>query len=244
MREKVNYLAVLQARMSSTRLPGKVLKPILDVPMVVRQIERLRASKEIDQIVVATSNQTSDDALAEVLLAEGVECFRGNLDDVLSRFVGCLREYPANNIIRLTADCPLADPQVVDFVVQEHRSSGADYTSNTLQRTYPRGLDVECFTEEAFTKLQGFNLSTQEREHVTMGFYQRPDNFVLRNVVGDIDRSELRWTVDFPEDLFFVQEIYRQLFPKNPLFTSEDIRELITSNPQLNRLESDVEGHS
>lgn len=244
MRNKVNNLAILQARMSSTRLPGKVLEPVLGIPMIIRQIERLKASNELDHIVVATSQEASDDALAEALFSAGIDCFRGNLDDVLSRFAECASEYPTENIIRLTADCPLADPEVIDSVVLHHLSSGADYTSNTLKRTFPRGLDVECFTSESFSRLQQFELSSQEREHVTMGFYQRPDIFVLENVSDAIDRSELRWTVDYPEDLTFVREIYSKLYSDKDLFTSEDIREVISQHPELNRLESDVEGHN
>ena len=244
MRQKVKNLAILQARMSSTRLPGKVLKPVLGTPMIIRQIERLNASNELDYIVVATSHEASDDALAEALCSAGIDCFRGNLNDVLSRFADCVNEYPAENIIRLTADCPLADPEVIDAVIRQHHSSGSDYTSNTLKRTYPRGLDVECFTSEAFSRLQQFELSSQEREHVTMGFYQRPDIFVLENVSDVIDRSGLRWTVDYPEDLAFVREIYSKIYSDMGLFTSEDIREVISQNPDLNRLESDVEGHN
>ena len=243
MRQKVKNLAILQARMSSTRLPGKVLEPVLGTPMIIRQIERLNASNELDYIVVATSHEASDDALAEALSSAGIDCFRGNLNDVLSRFADCASEYPAENIIRLTADCPLADPEVIDSVVLQHQSSGADYTSNTLKRTFPRGLDVECFTSEAFSRLQQFELSSQEREHVTMGFYQRPDIFVLENVSDVIDRSELRWTVDYPEDLTFVREIYSKLYSDINLFTSEDIRKVISQHPELNRLESDVESH-
>ena len=244
MSQKVNHLAILQARVSSTRLPGKVLEPILGKPMILRQIERLRASNEIDKIVVATSSEVSDDALVNALNSAGVDYFRGNLNDVLSRFAACLSDYPAHNVIRLTADCPLADPEVIDSVIRHHRNSGAEYTSNTLKRTYPRGLDVECFTEDAFLKLQEFDLNSQEREHVTMGFYQRPDIFELENVADDIDRSELRWTVDYPEDLDFVRKIYGQLLSDSFLFTSSDIRELISRNPELNRLESDAEGHN
>lgn len=244
MRPRVKNLAILQARMSSTRLPGKVLEPLLGLPMIIRQIERIRASRELDHIVVATSEESSDDALAEALYSAGIDCFRGNLNDVLSRFADCVNEYPAANIIRLTADCPLADPEVIDSVVLQHLSCGADYTSNTLKRTFPRGLDVECFTSEAFSRLQEFELSSQEREHVTMGFYQRPDCFVLENVSDAIDRSELRWTVDYPEDLTFVRAIYGKLHADSDLFTSEDIRQVISQNPSLNRLESDVEGHN
>lgn len=237
-------LAVLQARMSSTRLPGKVLEPVLDEPMIVRQIERLQASKLIDHIVVATSLEPSDDPLAETLASHGVDCFRGNLNDVLSRFVDCHQEYPSENIIRLTADCPVADPEVIDQVITEHQNSGSDYTSNTLERTYPRGLDVECFTEGALSKLIELELSPAEREHVTMGIYSHPELFVLQNVEDDVDRSELRWTVDYPEDLDFVRKIYQELYPSKRLFSSADIRELISQNPALNRLESDIEGHN
>lgn len=230
--------------MTSSRLPGKVLEQVIDQPMIIKQIERIKTSKNIERLVVATSTEASDDILADTLLRNGVECFRGSLDDVLGRFADCHLHYPASNIIRLTADCPLADGQVIDKVISSHQRSRVDYTSNSLVRTYPRGLDVECFTEEAFYKLLQLELNAAEHEHVTMGFYNHPELFTLGNVEDDVDRSELRWTVDYPEDLEFVRKIYSQLYPVNPMFDSEDIRRVISDNPGLSRLESDVESHN
>jgi spore coat polysaccharide biosynthesis protein SpsF len=243
MKSKVNYLAIIQARMTSSRLPGKVLKTVVDAPMIIKQIERIRTSTKIEQLVVATSSEASDDILVNTLSRYGIECFRGNLNDVLGRFSDCHLKYPARNIIRLTADCPLADGEVIDKVISSHEHSGVDYTSNTLIRTFPRGLDVECFSEEAFNKLLQLDLGAAEHEHVTMGFYNHPELFTLGNVQDDTDRSKLRWTVDYPEDLEFVQQIYAKLYPSNANFSSADILKVISENPELNRLESDIKSH-
>jgi spore coat polysaccharide biosynthesis protein SpsF len=240
MSQKIETLAVLQARVSSSRLRGKVLEPVSGTPMILQQISRIKASNEIDHLVVATSEEKSDDVLANLMSSNGIDCFRGSLNDVLSRFVSCIDEFPAQNIIRLTADCPLVDPKLVDLIVLAHKFCGSDYTSNTLERTFPRGLDVECFSAEALYRLQSYKLSDEEREHVTMGIYNRPSEFRLQNIASLDDRSELRWTVDYPDDLTFVQKVYESLFFENRLFTTNDIYKLIDDRPEFSRCESDV----
>jgi spore coat polysaccharide biosynthesis protein SpsF len=229
-------LAILQARCSSTRLPGKVLAPVEGRAMVVRQLERLERSTMIDKLVVATSIDASDDPLVELLEAEQFTVRRGSLDDVAGRFSDVVSEFEPANIIRLTADCPLTDPSVIDRVIQGHLDSGADYTSNTLERTYPQGLDVECVTAAAFELLMTFPLTPSEREHVTLGIYSRPEIFSLQAVTQEQDLSNLRWTVDLPEDLAFVRAVYRHLFDANPYFAQSDIIRLIEENPSLSRV--------
>lgn len=233
-------LAVLQARCSSTRFPGKVLAPLRQQPMILRQIERLRRTGSLDLLVVATSVDSSDDPLVEVLDAAGVEVRRGPLDDVVGRFAGVVDEFGADHIVRLTADCPLTDPEVIDRVVREHLASGADYTSNVLPPTFPDGLDVEVFSREAFARLLALPLTPREREHVTLGLHGRPDDFVLRNVAQDPDRSELRWTVDVPDDLVFVEAVYDRLYDESPGFAQAEILELLARHPELVRSERHV----
>ena len=225
-------LAIVQARMSSTRLPGKVLKDVLGEPMILRQLERIGRSKLIDRVSVATSREPSDDILADTLTASGVEVFRGSLDDVLSRFQALRHQYNPEHIVRLTADCPLTDPEVIDGIIEQHRSSRADYTSNVIERTFPRGLDAEVFTVAALDRLSTLRLSEQEHEHVTLGFYKRPDQFSLTNYAGSQDNSHLRWTVDNPEDYEFTKWAYSRLYPANPAFTSADLIELLEENPE------------
>jgi len=233
-------LAVLQARCSSTRFPGKVLAPLLGEPMIVRQVERLRRSSRIDVLVVATSVDPSDDPLVATLDAAGVEVRRGSLDDVVARFSSVVREYGPDHIVRLTADCPLADPEVIDQVIDEHLSGGADYTSNVLAPTFPDGLDVECISGGAFERLESLPLTDREREHVTLGIYGRPREFTLKNVTQVPDRSQLRWTVDVPEDLAFVQAIYERLYDEDHGFGQASILDLLASHPELSRTDSDM----
>ena len=233
-------LGILQARCSSTRFPGKVLASILGEPMVLRQVERLRRSECLDELVVATSVDPSDDPLVRVLRDAGVEVRRGPLDDVVERFAGVAAEFPADQLVRLTADCPLADPTVIDTVIRTHLARGSDYTSNTLVPTFPDGLDVECVTAGAFARLLELPLTAREREHVTLGLYGRPDEFRLENVTQDPDRSSLRWTVDVPEDLEFVRAIYSRLYDEDNGFGQARILSLLAEFPELNRTDQDL----
>lgn len=237
-------LGVLQGRLSSTRLPGKVLKDLHGAPMILRQIERLNRSQLIDKLVVATSTEQSDDALVSVLEEAGVLVHRGELNDVVARFGGIVDELRPDVIVRLTADCPLADPRVIDEVIRTHISSGADYTSNVLEPTFPDGLDVECISSSAFEKLRAGVLSEAEREHVTMGLYSRPDVFRLASVTQSPDLSSLRWTVDVEDDLDFVRDIYGRLFDSNPMFGQEEVLELLEEMPGLSRTDDQVARNS
>jgi len=220
-------LAVLQARMSSTRLPGKVMKPILGMPMIGRQIERLNRCERIDRLVVATSREPSDDDLAEYLDGIGVRVFRGHLNDVLGRVLGAaLANGPAEHVVRLTADCPLADPKVIDACIDLHLQSGADYTSNTIDRTYADGLDVEVATLSALTAAARAARDPYEREHVTPYLWRRPDRFSIAQLKQSPDLSDRRWTVDTPEDFEFVSRVFYMLYPTMPLFGQAEVESL------------------
>ena len=217
-------LAVLQARMSSTRLPGKVMKPLLGRPMILRQIERLSRSERVDRLVAATSDHTSDDALATALRDAGVDVHRGPLDNVLARYAGAVRAFgPANHVVRLTADCPLADWRVLDACIALHLDGGFDFTANDLQRTFPHGLDVEVMTTAALGIAAREATAADEREHVTPFLYRRPERFRLGSLTQSEDQSAERWTVDTPADFDFVQRVYERLYPDNPAFTTEDV---------------------
>lgn len=233
-------LAILQARCSSTRFPGKVLAPLHGRAMILRQLERIRRSRQIDHVVVATSVDSSDDDLARLLESEGVCVRRGPLDDVVGRFKLVFDEFEPDTVVRLTADCPLADPVVIDDIVTAHLSSGSDYTSNTLKPTYPDGLDVECMRADAFRRVAVLDLTEREREHVTMAIYGRPQTFTLENVTQATDLSHLRWTVDVPDDLDFVREVYRLLYDDNSEFGQAEVYDLLAKRPELNRTNLDV----
>jgi spore coat polysaccharide biosynthesis protein SpsF len=235
--------AILQARTNSSRLPGKVLKPILGVPMVLRQLERLQFCKEIDTIVVATSSEPTDDFLAEIVSSAGFPVVRGPLDDVLQRFVFAAQSHPAQNIVRLTADCPLADAPIIDEVIRQHKRQGNDYTSNTQPRTFPRGLDVEVFNIKVLESLSTLPLTNEEKEHVTLRIYNSPGQYILGNFSQKPNKSEHRWTVDLEEDFYFVSKIYEKLYNREKQFWQQDIYDFLSLNPAMLRYEKDASGH-
>ncbi|GAA1574057.1 8-amino-3,8-dideoxy-manno-octulosonate cytidylyltransferase [Leucobacter aridicollis] len=233
-------LGILQARSSSSRFPRKVLEPLLGKEMILRQLERLARSKNIDRLVVATSEEASDDQLALLLATNGWEVRRGPLDDVLGRFARVIAEFEPDQVVRLTADCPLADPGVIDRVIDEHLLYKTDYTSNVLVPTFPHGLDVEVFSPAAFARLADSPLTASEREHVTLGMYRRTEEFTTWNVQQGTDHSDLRWTVDVPEDFVFVERVYEQLYASNPEFGQDDVLKLLAQQPSLSRTAADL----
>jgi spore coat polysaccharide biosynthesis protein SpsF len=193
-------LCVVQARMGSTRLPGKVLQPIGDRPMLRFMLDRL-SGLAVDRLVVATSDLDRDDPIAELCRDAAVEVVRGSESDVLSRFVAALDAFPADHVIRLTADCPLSDPRLVESVLATHLERDADYTSNVLPRSFPKGLDVEVVRASVLRTAAAEALAGDEREHVTPFVYRRPERFRLTNHIGDRSLGRERWTVDTAADL-------------------------------------------
>lgn len=227
-------LAIIQARMSSTRLPGKVLKPIIGRPMLELQLERLKRVTAIGRLVVATSEQSDDDPIAALCEKQSVGIFRGSLSDVLGRYHGALSAFgPADHVVRLTADCPLADPDVIDGCIAQHLASGADYTSNGVERTFPRGLDVEVMTAATLERVHREATAPDEREHVTMHIYRNPQTFQLSHYVQDRKLGSLRWTVDTPEDLEMVRAVYLALYAGKPDFRQADILTLLLAHPEI-----------
>jgi spore coat polysaccharide biosynthesis protein SpsF len=217
--------------MSSSRLKGKVLLDVKGRPMLSRQVERIRRAETISKIIIATSADPSDDPIEELADSEQLEVFRGSLDNVFSRFRKISKASVEPDFVRLTGDCPLTDPSVIDKVVREHLNSEADYTSNTLIRTYPRGLDVEIFRSSALEKLEKCGLSNLELEHVTLGFHARASLFSLQNVCDLGDNSSLRWTVDTEQDFKFVAWVYGSLLDLDPTFDSDMIYSLLARHP-------------
>jgi spore coat polysaccharide biosynthesis protein SpsF len=224
--------------MSSTRLPGKVLLPLAGAPMILRQIERIARCRRIDRLAVATSDAPSDDILAGVLSDAKVPLFRGPLDDVLARYAGALHAFgPAEHLVRLTADCPLADWTVIDQVIERHLVTGADYTADTWgRRSFPKGLDVEAVRSEVLLQADAQARDPYEREHVMPFVYRRPDRFRLEGLEQAEDEGDVRWTVDFPSDYDFVSAVYDALYPGDPAFDSQDVRDLVRRRPDLARL--------
>ncbi len=221
--------------MTSTRLPAKVLRPLAGAPMILRQIERVGRCRRLDGLVVATSTASSDDPLGEVLQGAGGKVFRGSLDDVLGRYVGALDAFgPAEHVVRLTGDCPLADWSVIDAVIERHLQTGADYTANTWgRRTFPKGLDTDVVRCEVLRQANAEAHEPFDREHVLPFVYGRPERFHLEGLRQHADEGEVRWTVDLPEDYAFMEAVYAALYPATPAFTSQDVRDLIGRRPDL-----------
>jgi spore coat polysaccharide biosynthesis protein SpsF len=234
-------LAILQARMSSTRLPGKVLAEVARAPMILRQIERVRRAERISRLIVATSTRPDDDLLADSMTKAGIEVVRGDLDDVLARFIVALDAAgDQDTAIRLTADCPLTDPTVIDATIDLFTRSGADYASNTGDpRTFPKGLDIEVFRTDTLRQAHAETADPYDREHVTPFLYRRPERFQIAVLDQDRAEGDVRWTVDRPDDLVFVRAIYDALYEARPDFTSEDIRAFIAGRPDLLNLGGD-----
>lgn len=231
-------LAILQARMSSTRLPGKVLKPILGEPMLFRQIERIRRSKKIDDLIVATSTSKEDDQIEKLCSEKNVRCFRGSLDDVLDRFYGAAMTCNSEYIMRLTGDCPLFDPGIADELVDFFILGGYDYVSNTVEPTYPDGLDIEIMKFSALKTAWEEAKLPSEREHVTPYILKHPEVFSVGCMKNSEDLSQMRWTVDEPEDYEFVKFIYEYLYDRNSEFTWEDVLCFIQNNPEVATINS------
>lgn len=234
----MSVIAILQARMGSTRLPGKVLKPILGKPMLTRQIERIRRSARVDRLVVATSVDQADDPIQE--LCDGLEVpnFRGHSTDVLDRMFQAACRFQASHVVRLTGDCPLTDPAVIDKVVETHLLEGFDYTSNIVDRSFPDGLDVEAAKVNIVEQAWRHAASRDEREHVMTYIRKRPFRFRIGNVRGPRQVFQLRWTVDEPRDYEFVCRIYESLYPIKPDFDWLDVLELLQKQPEIGQLNS------
>jgi spore coat polysaccharide biosynthesis protein SpsF len=204
-------VAIVQARMGSTRLPGKVLQDLAGEPMLARVVNRTCRAKTLQEVVIATTTNTVDDVIVKLCEARGWSWFRGSEEDVLDRYYHAAKKYQADFIVRITSDCPLIDPEVIDHVVQEflERQPEVDYASNTWpRRTFPRGLDTEVMRMDVLERAWREDRNPAWREHVTPYIYRNPDRFRIHNVVSPVDYSAMRWTVDTQEDLAFVRKIY------------------------------------
>jgi len=226
-------VAILQARMTSSRLPGKVLKPILGRPMLEYQIERLRRVHRIDRIVVATSTDASDGPIATLCDHLGIDCFRGSLDDVLDRFYRAAIAFHATEIVRLTGDCPLVDPALIDHLIAFHLDGDFDYSTLSLEPTFPHGLDAEIFTFPALERAWGEAELPSEREHVTLYLYKHARGVRIGSVTQEEDQSGIRLTVDHPEDFEVVRRIFEALYPKNPTFGLGDVVAFLDAHPDV-----------
>ena len=231
----MKVVAIIQARMGSTRLPGKVMKDILGKPVILWDLDRVSLSKLIDEIVVAIPYGKENDIIVDTIKEYNDEIIiaRGSEDDVLDRYYQAAVQTNADVVVRITSDCPLIDPIVIDQVIEQFMDNDCDYCSNLLIRTYPRGLDTEVFSFKALEEVWNEAKKDYEREHVTPCIIENPDKFKLFNVANDIDLSHLRWTLDTKDDFEFINAVYKRIYPKKQLFLMDDILELLSREPEL-----------
>lgn len=224
---------IVQARMTSTRLPGKVLKQVLGKPLLEYQLERLKRVKNASEIVIATTTNETDQPIVEWCQHLGVAFFRGSEPDVLARYHDAAEAHKAEVIVRITSDCPLIDPEIVDRAIAHYLShiDTLDYVSNGLELTYPRGMDVEVFSRRALDEANAEAMTQEEHEHVTPFIYHRPERYRLANIALPERQDHHRWTVDTVEDLELVSRIIRALYPTTPAFSLKDILSLLQQHP-------------
>lgn len=236
----MNVVAIVQAHMGSTRLPGKVLRDIGGQTMLAWVVRRSQRASLLNEVTVACSTLPDDDAIVEECSRLGVRCYRGSDGDVLDRFHGAALAFGADSVVRITSDCPLIEPEVVDKVIAVFLRSGADYASNTIDRSYPRGLDTEAFKKSCLDRAWSEAHEPHQRAHVTPYFYEMPELFKNVQVRGEVDISHLRWTVDTKEDYDFVSAIYSHLSNQED-FTWRDVLALIHARPNLGIINQHVQ---
>ena len=225
-------VAIIQARMGSERLPGKVLLDIGGQSMLERVVRRVQQARLIDDVVVATSTNPADDRIADAALELGVKVSRGSEEDVLDRFRKAALENHAATVVRICADSPFVDPVVTDRVIEALLGSDADYASIKLSPTYPLGLDVEAFSREALDEAAQDAVEAFERAHVTVFMYMHPERFTLLPVVGERDLHNWRWTVDTAEDLEFARAMFERLGGRND-FSFADAVAVVEQDPSI-----------
>ena len=231
---KKNKLGIIiQARNGSTRLPGKVMRRVNHKTIIEYVVERVSASRLADKIIVATTNDSSDDVLADLMESKGIACVRGSVLDVLDRYYQTACVFGLNNIVRITADCPLIDAAVIDQVIEKFMSTGVDYCSNILERTYPDGQDVEVFTFDALEKSWREAIRGNEREHVTVYMRSNPEYFQLANLAHEPSLGKKRWTLDYEEDFALIEKVLNGFSGYADYFHMEDVLEYFESHPDV-----------
>ena len=236
-------VAIIEARMTSTRLPGKIMFPILGRPMLELLIERLMRAKLLDQIVVATTKNSSDDILEQLSHRIGVECFRGSEDDVLDRVLRAAHANETDVIVEITGDCPMIDPTILDQMIRIYQEKNVDYVSNTLKTTYPNGMDIQIFSTKVLEKVARLTQDPIDHEHVSLYIYEHPDIFSILNVENDLPEKywDIRLTVDTEEDFQLIKAIYELLYPQNSAFTLWDILDLMEKRRDLLELNRNIQ---
>lgn len=233
---------IVQARMTSTRLPGKVLLPVLGQPLLKYQIDRLKRAEEADELIIATTTKPSDEPIVDLCRQEGIHCIRGSEQDVLARYYQAASQFELETVVRVTSDCPLIDPAVIDEGIRTYQNSSRhyDYVSNGRKRTYPRGMDVEVFSIQALLEAYHEAKAEPEREHVTPFIYGHPERYALGELQYVRDESRYRWTVDTPEDFALIKKLLEAIYPVKPQFTLEDLLQVINEHPEWSEINAHI----
>jgi len=239
----MKVVCIIQARVGSTRLPKKVLKKVHGKTVLEHDIDRIKRVKNIDEIVIATTTEDKDIEIAKEAERLNTPYFRGSESDVLSRYYYAAKEHEADVVVRLTSDCPLLDPKVTEAIIAYYLDNmdRYDYVSNTLERSYPRGLDTEVFSFKVLERAFNEAVLERDREHVTPYLYLNKDKFNLGSYKSEVDYSENRWTLDTEEDFTLINKIYDALYSKNQFFGMQEILELLKEQPELKEINREIE---
>jgi len=236
----VKVVAIVQTRMGSTRLPGKVLKDLDGKSVLARVVERLRRARLVNDVVIATTDRPADDIIVQECRRLSTSVSRGDEENVLDRYYRAAQLFKADVVVRVTSDCPLIDPEITDKTTAAFLEAKPDYASNVRERTYPRGLDAEVFTFDTLARTWRVATKPYERVHVTPYIYEHPQEFRVLSVTGDKDYSSHRWTVDTPEDLEFIRAVYARLKDK-PAFLWTDVLQVLEREPELIEINRSIE---
>ncbi len=240
-------LVIIQARMGATRLPGKVLLDLCGKSVLHHVVERVQACPKVKCVVVATTQNENDEAIEKEAKHIRADCFRGSETDVLDRFYQTARVFSGDPVVRITADCPLLDPVLLTSMLEAYEKLWSPntllYLSNVQERTFPRGLDIEIFSRQALQQAWEKAKEPGEREHVTPYIYRNPEQFLLHNFSQEEDLSHLRWTLDTPDDLILIREIFEALYNEKvgTVFSTRDVLDLLEKNPELQTLNAHIQ---
>ena len=233
----------IQARMGSTRLPGKVLKEVAGTPLLALMIERLKRVPDIDKIIVATTIKPADDPIIDLAESVGVDSFRGSEDDVLSRVLDAALHHGVDLIVETTGDCPLIDPETIHQIIETYHNADVDYVSNVIERSYPIGMDTKIFATDILADVAQRTDDPQDHEHVSLYIYHHPEIYRLKNVLAapKLTAPDWRLTLDTPEDYTLIKTVFETLYPDNPAFSLADMFTLFKDRPDLLEINSHVQ---
>lgn len=232
--------AIIQARMGSIRLPGKVMKTLSGKPMLWHIITRLSYSKKIEKIIVATTDRQEDSVIVNLSREMGINFYCGSSENVLDRYYQTAKTFNVDTIVRITADCPMIDPEVVDKIIDYYLKGDYDYVSNGLKPTLPDGMDTEVFSFKSLEKAWAEAKKPSEREHVTLYIYNHSEISRLYNYENDVDLSGMRWVVDHEADYKFIIEVYNTLYKDGGIFYMNDVLKLLSERPKLRDINKDI----